>query len=282
MQPNSLAVLGLGAIGGSVAWQARLAGVPRVIGWSRERTEGLEALKAGALSDLADSAEQAVAAADLVVLATPPRATLELMEALGPRLSPRALLTDVASVKAPVVAQAVRLGLTERFAGSHPFTGTHETGWRAARPDRLRGALVYVTPTDPVAGEFASRQIQGFWRDVLEAHPVLIDAAGHDRQLAWTSHLPQAVASALAATLAGRGLNAPAFGAGARDTVRLAASGPELWSEIFLQNAPALLEALAGFEGTLARLRTLVAAGDATALATFLSEGQEFKRMLDR
>ena len=83
-----------------------------------------------------------------------------------------------------------------------------------------------------------------FQRDVLEAEPVLIGADAHDRQLAWTSHLPQAVAYALAKALADRGLGGVSYGSGARDTTRLAASGPELWADILLSNQPSLDEAL--------------------------------------
>ena len=280
MKPDTLAVLGLGAIGGSAAWQARLAGVHHVIGWSPERTEPVQALQAGALSEIADSAEAAVRGADLVLLATPPGATIELIGRLASHLGSGAIVTDVASVKGPVIARAREVGLTACFAGGHPMAGTHEWGWSAARADRLRGALVYITPTDPIAGEHAARQVIGFWREVLEAEPVLIDAETHDRRLAWTSHLPQAVASALAVTLADCGLNSVDFGAGARDTLRLAASQSALWADILLQNRGPVDTALEGLEGSLARLRALIAAGDAAGLLQFLEKGSDFRRGL--
>jgi prephenate dehydrogenase len=119
-----------------------------------------------------------------------------------------------------------------------------------------------------------------FWGNCLEAHPVLIDAAEHDRQLAWTSHLPQAVASALAATLRDSELAGATFGSGAREATRLAAGAPALWTEIFFQNAEALDGALQGMEGRLARLRELVAAGDRAALQQFLTEAAAFHRRL--
>ncbi len=106
MQPSHLAVLGLGAIGGSLAWQARLAGVPRVIGYAPDRGDTVRALKAGAVDDIATSPERAVAGADLVVLAAPPEAVLDLLGRLGPHLAPGALVTDVASIKVPVLVRA--------------------------------------------------------------------------------------------------------------------------------------------------------------------------------
>src|SRR3954467_9299835 len=134
MRPASLAVIGLGAIGGSLAWQARLAGVSRVVGYSPEPAEGIQALKTGAVTDLADTAARAVRGADLVVLAVPPHATIELIGLLASKLDGTSLLTDFCSVKPPVVQAAVPAGLGDRFAGGHPLAGTHESGFASARP----------------------------------------------------------------------------------------------------------------------------------------------------
>ena len=260
VRPSSLAVIGLGAIGGSLAWQARLAGVPRVIGYSPSRAEGVEALRASAVTELAENPAAAVAGAELVVLATPARATLDLIGRLGPSLEAGAVLTDVCSVKAPVLERARAAGLGDRFAGAHPLAGTHASGFGAARSDRLRGCVVYVCETGAPGGDQAARHVMSFWKQVLEAQPVLIAAEVHDRQLAWTSHLPQAVASALAKTLADRGLGEVSFGSGARDTTRLAASSPEMWMDILLYNSRAVAEALGAAEAALAELRALIAA----------------------
>jgi prephenate dehydrogenase len=282
VRPTSLAVVGLGAIGGSLAWQARLAGVPRVVGCSASRAEGVEALRANAITELADNPMKAVRGADFVVLAVPAQATLDLISRLAPSLGPETLLTDVCSVKGPVVARAVDAGLGARFAGGHPLAGTHASGFAAARPDRLRGCVVYVCDTGADGGDQAARQVMSFWRQVLEAQPVLIDAAAHDQQLAWTSHLPQAVASALAKALADRGLAGLSFGTGARDTTRLAASSPDMWLDILLYNRTAVTEALGAAEGAMAELRTLIANGNADGLRAFLSAAQRFREGLDR
>jgi prephenate dehydrogenase len=281
MRPQSLAVIGLGAIGGSVAWQSRLAGVPSVIGYAPDRADSVQALKAAAIHDIADSLARAVRDAELVVLAAPPQAVLDLLDTIGPLLRPGALVTDVASVKGPVVAKAMEVGLGERFAGSHPFAGTHLAGWEGARPDRLAGAIVYVSSTGP-AGDAAAGEVMNFWETVLGAHPVLIDAAVHDAQLAWTSHLPQAIASALARGVSRQpSLRGASFGSGLRDTTRLAASPPEMWVDIFLMNAGPVGEALAQAEGELAELRELVARGDRRGLKTYLEDAAAFRRRLD-
>jgi prephenate dehydrogenase len=277
-----MAVIGLGAIGGSLAWQARMAGIPKVVGFSPSRSDGIAALRASAITDLADSPIHAIQGAELVVLAVPPNATLDLIGRLAPELDSAALLTDVCSVKGPIVARAAAVGLGARFAGGHPLTGTHVSGFAAARPDRLRGCVVYICETGAPGGDQAARSVMSFWRQVLEASPVLIDSEAHDRQLAWTSHLPQAVASALAKTLADRGLAGVSFGPGARDTTRLAASQPEMWIDILLHNREAVAEALASTETGLAELRHLIAAGDAAGLQQYLTAAQRFREALDR
>jgi prephenate dehydrogenase len=282
VHPSSLAVIGLGAIGGSLAWQSRLAGVPRVVGYSPVPAEGVQALKASAITELADSPARAVRGADLVVLAVPPAATLELIVQLAPALEPGALFTDVCSVKAPVVKQAVTAGVGDRFAGSHPLAGTHESGFTSARPDRLRGCVVYVCETGTAGGHRAAANISSFWEHTLEASPVLIDAELHDRQLAWTSHLPQAVASALAKSLADNGLGGVSFGSGAKDTTRLAASNPEMWIDILLYNAPAVSQALENVEVQVSELRRLLDSGDGAGLRKYLETARAFRQGIER
>jgi prephenate dehydrogenase len=282
VRPSSLAVIGLGAIGGSLAWQSRLAGIARVVGYSPSRAEGVAALKASAISEIADTPAKAVRGADLVVLAVPPAPTLDLIGRLARSLESGATLTDVCSVKAPVMAQAAQCGIGDRFAGSHPLAGTHASGFGAARPDRLRGCVVYVCASASPEGPRAARGVMRFWEEILEAHPVLIDAVGHDRQLAWTSHLPQAVAYALAKALADRRLGGVSYGSGARDTTRLAGSSPEMWLDILLQNGDPLVEALSSVESGVAELRRLIEAGDRQGLERYLEAAREFRRGLDR
>lgn len=282
MRPSSLAVIGLGAIGGSLAWQARRAGIGRVVGYSPSRGDGVAALRASAVSEVADSPVRAVRGAELVVLAVPPGPTLDLIGRLAFSLEPGAILTDVCSVKAPVMARAADCGLGDRFAGSHPLAGTHDSGFLAARPDRLLGCVVYVCESASAEGARAARGVMRFWEEVFEAQPILISAEAHDRQLAWTSHLPQAVAYALAKSLADRRLGGVSYGTGARDTTRLAASSPDMWLDILLQNRDSLVEALSSVEGRVGDLRRLIEAGDRTGLEHYLETAREFRRGLDR
>jgi prephenate dehydrogenase len=252
-----------------------------VVGYSPDPAEGIEALKAGAVTDLADSAVHALRGAELVVLAVPPGVTIDLMEPLSSRLEHRTLLTDVCSVKAPVIESAVAAGLGDRFAGAHPLAGTHESGFSSARPDRLRGSVVYICESGTPGGHRVAQSISGFWEHTMESSPVRIDAEAHDRQLAWTSHLPQAIAYALAKTLADQGLGGVSFGSGAKDSTRIAASNPSMWLEIFLHNRNAVSQALECTEASISALRRTLESGDLAALEIYLRTAQNFRRGID-
>jgi prephenate dehydrogenase len=279
VRPHTLGVIGLGAIGGSVALQAKRAGIATVLGWCPDPAERAAAAQHGAIDDAPPRAADVARAAELLMLAAPPAANLELLQQLCRELAPEAIVTDVGSVKRAIVARAEALGLGERFAGGHPLAGTHARGFRAAKLGLFIGAVVYVTPTRDGTG--AARDVAHFWADTLDAHPVLIDAGLHDRQLAVTSHLPQAVASLLAAYLAGAVPSGATLGPGARDTTRVAASEPSLWTEIFLMNRDELLPALRSLEAPLGELERALELGDAPALTAWLARAAEWRRRLD-
>lgn len=279
MRPHTLGVIGLGAIGGSVALQAKRAGIAHVIGWSPDPGERAAAAQQGALDDAPARPVDVVRAADLLLLAAPPAANLRLLDNLRHEMGPGAIVTDVGSVKRQIVSCAEALGLGGRFAGSHPLAGTHARGFAAARLDLFQGAVVYITPTR--GGDGAAREVAHFWAETLGAHPVVIDAAGHDRQLALTSHLPQVVASLLAHFLAGRAPAGATYGPGARDTTRIAGSEPTLWSEILLMNRDEVLPALRALEEPLGEVERALETGDARVLEAWLARGAEWRRRID-
>jgi len=279
VRPSTLGILGLGAIGGSLALEAKRAGIATVLGWSPDPAERATAAQRGAIDDAPARATDVAGAVELLVLAAPPAANLALLETLHPHVAAGAVISDVGSVKRAIVARAQELGLGARFAGGHPLAGTHARGFGAARLGLFKGAVVYVTPTRD--GDGAAREVAHFWESVLEAHPVMIDAARHDCQLALTSHLPQAVASLLAHYLAGASPAGASFGPGARDATRLAASDVALWTEIFLMNRDQLLPALRALEEPLGQLERALEAGDAAALRSWLTRAADWRRRLD-
>jgi prephenate dehydrogenase len=273
-------VIGLGAIGGSVARQAKQAGIATVLGWSPDPAERVAAVRQGALDAAPDTAADVAQASDLLVLAAPPAANLQLLEQLHPRLPPDSFVTDVGSVKRAIVARAEALGVAARFAGSHPLAGTHEHGFDASRADLFTDAVVYVTPTR--GGERAAREVADFWETVLAAHAVVLDAAAHDAQVAVTSHVPQVVASLLGRYLAQHAPPGATLGPGAKSTTRLAASDPALWTEILLMNRDVLLPALRSLEESLGELERALEEGDVAAVSAWLGRAAQWRRGLGR
>jgi prephenate dehydrogenase len=278
VRPTQLGIIGLGAIGGSVARQGKLAGIAKIVGWSPEPAERALAAQQGALDDAPARATDVARLADLLVLAAPPAANLAQLDALAPHLKPGALVTDVGSVKRGIVTRAEKLGIGSRFAGSHPLAGTHRHGFEASRADLFRGAVVYVTPCSN--GADAAREIAHFWSDVLGAAPVVLDAERHDAQLAATSHVPQVVASLLGDFLARHAPPGSSFGSGAADTTRLAASEPALWTEILLMNRDEILPALRALEESLGTVERALETGDAAALTEWLTSAATWRRRL--
>lgn len=270
---RSVGIIGLGVVGGSVARALSARGI-RVLGHDRDAATLLAARLAGVVHGTLDAGLAGLAEAEVVILAVPVAAASGVLEAARPHLAGARLVTDVGSTKGAIVASAERLGLGERFVGAHPMAGDHRAGWAASRPDLFEGARVYLSPTTCTA-ETALRTATALWTE-LGGVPERIDAAEHDRLLAWSSHLPQATATALALALRGTGVRRDALGPGGRDTTRLAASSPEMWTGIALENAEPLDDALAALEARIAELRASLRARDPAALAAYFDAAREW------
>jgi prephenate dehydrogenase len=245
-------VLGLGLIGGSVARELAARGV-EVSGFDADATQLAAAVDDGAVAIPLDSTLDGLRDAELVVLAVPVSGAVTLLGRIAPLVESARLVTDVGSTKGRIVAAASALGLGKRFVGSHPMAGDHRSGWAVSRRGLFAGARVYLCPpaeADPEAINLAA----GLWRG-FGAKPALMRADDHDAKLAWTSHLPHFVSTALALALANGGFDRGELGPGGLDATRLAGSSPDMWTAIARENAAPIAEALAAAERELAALR---------------------------
>jgi prephenate dehydrogenase len=196
-------LVGFGLIGGSIARALRVSGGDwSVAAWSPSGRGPGRALADGAIKAAASSVEDVVVDADLVVLAAPPLACLELLDRLGgslrDRLASDAVVTDVASTKGQIIDRAVAAGL--RFVGGHPMAGRETSGWEASSADLFVGrpwVVVPADPTDPAARE----RVESLAR-ACRAESLLMTAAEHDTAVAAISHLPLVVAAALVEAVA--------------------------------------------------------------------------------
>ncbi|UCG85416.1 MAG: prephenate dehydrogenase/arogenate dehydrogenase family protein [Gemmatimonadota bacterium] len=277
MKPDCLGVIGLSELGGSVAWQAARAGVERIIGFSRVRKDGVAAVRARAVTEMATSVKRVAEVADLLVLATPVSETVHTLRSLAATIATRSVYcTDLSGVKGPVVKAAVDLGLGERFAGSNVLVARGDGGFSAARPDRFTGQIVYVSPA--ASDGHAALEVADFWQRVLGLQPVTIDAERHDRILGWTSHFPQAVAAALAKTLASRGPKGITYGPTALAILDSVVSDTEAWADALLHNRQQLTEALEGFGLELRSLESALRRGDRQAVRSWLEAGSNWRK----
>lgn len=279
MKPAKISVLAPGLIGGSVAL-AVTQKFPEasLLIWSRKK-ESLAPIqkvlpKAQTGTDLS-----AVAGSDLVILGAPASVLTSLVQSLLPHLSAKTLVTDVASVKAPVEKEiAPLLAGRARWIGSHPMAGSENAGFSAARADLFQGAPVILTPGQQTPAN-TIEDAAGFWQ-ALGGRILQLDPAEHDRQVARISHLPHAVAAALVLAAGKSGL--ALAGPGYRDTTRVAAGSSALWAEILLGNRGEILSALREFRTGLQDLETSLEKQDAPALAKFLDEAAKIRRNLAR
>lgn len=259
MRLRRASVIGLGLMGGSLARALAARGV-QVLGYDREQSFIDAAVEEGIVHEALDAELTGVGRADVVVLATPVDVTAELLTRLGPTLVGPSLIMDVASTKRSIVAAAEAAGLGSRYVGAHPLTGSHRSGWGASRASLFEEARVFLCPSASTTPE-TLRLAESFWRS-LRAGVEVLDAGAHDEQMAWRSHLPQAVATALALTLREADVARSALGPGGRDMTRLAGGEPGLWTGIVGDNAPAVVEALVAMEAQLRLFRERLAAGE--------------------
>ena len=263
-------IAGLGLIGGSIAKRLLAQGVT-VSGFDRDPETVAAARAAGICAEVA-TAESIKTTCDVVILALPVLSTLPALEAL--RTNDADLIMDVASTKRRVIAAAEAAGLGQRFVGCHPFAGSHESGFGAARADLFEDARVFVCAAPSTSGR-ALTDARHFW-DSLGARVEVMDAEEHDREVALTSHLPQTLATALANALRSAAVPRERLGPGGRDMTRLAASSPHVWSDILLTNADHLQQPIADVIAGLQEISVALELSDRERLASVLTSAHEW------
>jgi prephenate dehydrogenase len=275
-QFEQLSIVGVGLLGGSIALAARERGVAgTIVGIGRQPAKLANLVSQGMLDCVATSLDDGVAAAELVIIATPVDLVAETVGAVLDSAPADCLVTDVGSTKQDIVCEvtANRGAAARQFVGSHPLAGDHRSGAEFSRANLFVGRTVIVTP-DASSDPNAVSRIGEFWR-ALGARVIEMSPAGHDQAVALTSHLPHAVASALASATPESVRDLVATGWS--DTTRVAAGDAALWRQIFLANRPQVLAALDQFNQHLALLRSAIEAGDGAKLEQLLAEGKRIR-----
>ena len=273
-----LAIIGVGLIGGSLARALKRANaVGEVIGCGRNINNLQQAIELGVIDRYDTQPAQAVTGADMIVVAVPLGTIAPIFAAIRDNLSPQAIITDVGSAKATVVADAHQhLGYhLLRFVPGHPIAGTEKNGVAASFAELFERHRVILTPlleTHPQA----IATVSAMWTQT-GAEVVEMSVTHHDEVLAATSHLPHILAYSLVDTLAKMAEKTEIFrfaAGGFRDFTRIASSDPQMWHDICLANQQAILQILADFKGDLEQLASAIQQRDSQAIATVFNRAK--------
>ena len=276
---ETVAIVGVGLIGGSIAAALKARGFRgTVLGVGRDAGRLEQARNAGLIDDGFTDLPAAARRSDWIIVCTPVDCIATHVREAAPHCRPGTLVTDAGSVKQSICRAldgALPTGVT--FIGSHPLAGSEKQGFEHAHADLFEGRVCVVTP-DANTPENQLARLTAFWQSLgLEA--IQLSPDDHDRALARTSHLPHVVAASLAGSLAdGDGL---LVATGFRDTTRIAAGDPDLWTAILLNNADSLLRPLDAFSARLAEWREAIAARDRTRLRELLASAKRRRNALD-
>ncbi len=259
---RQITIIGTGLIGGSFALALRKHKFKgRIVGCDREPALR-RAKKIGAIDRGFIDPAVAASGSDVVLLATPVLAIVDLINRLGPQLPPTTLLTDVGSTKATVVARALKSfgkSAGKRFLAGHPMAGKEHSGIEHADPDLFQNAVWFLTPLP--RQDLKQERIADFgeWIGKIGARIVTLPPDEHDRFCAWISHLPQMISTALAVVLVeefgDKASLLPAGGRALREMTRIAASPYSMWRDIAISNRQNIEDALLKLEQGLAHIR---------------------------
>ena len=277
---RTVAIIGMGLMGGSLGMVLRRKGLAHVKGYARREETRREALAIGAVDEVCATPAEAVKGADMVVLCTPVLTIPALVNECRAGFGPGTVVTDVGSTKTEVVNRVVPIlaGSEVHFVGSHPMAGAEKSGLEAARVDLYEGAMTAVTPTAGVPTG-AIDAVMDLWAGA-GSRVILMSPEEHDALVARTSHLPHLVASLLV-TAAVEEEGADKFralcGPGFRDTTRVAGGSPEMWHDIVKSNRSAILAALQKYHGEVGDLIAAIERGDFEALREQLDRGRRLR-----
>ena len=271
---NKVVIFGTGLIGGSMGFALKRKGLAdQVIGLSLRKKNAELARKVGAIDRVAVSLEEA-RDADLVILAAPVEAIINIAPDLAKRLKKDCLVIDVASTKEKIVSRLSRL--IPGFVGCHPLAGSEKKGISNAQVDIFEGSVCIITPVTGTKKKTLNKAVS-LWHK-LGTRIVLMPAAKHDRILAFTSHLPHAVAFSLIGSVPDKFLKISS--GGLSDTTRIAGSDELLWSQIFLSNRKNILSSVSSFQTKLSAFKSALANKDRERLIKILAAARKKRERL--
>jgi cyclohexadieny/prephenate dehydrogenase len=285
IQFDRIALIGIGLIGSSIAYDIRRLGLAKEIVVSTRKPETLKRAEELGLGDrYTISAAEAVKDADLVIVSVPVGASGSVAEEISASLKPGAIVTDVGSTKASVIAQMEpHIPAGVHFIPAHPLAGTEKSGPDAGFSGLFEGRWCIFTPL-PGTDETARKRLRHFW-ETLGSRVDEMDAEHHDKVLAIVSHLPHIIAYNIVGTADDLETVTESevikySASGFRDFTRLAASDPTMWRDICLHNRDAILEMLARFSEDLASLQRAIRWGEGDKIFELFTRTRAIRRSI--
>ncbi|TAX57539.1 prephenate/arogenate dehydrogenase family protein [Rhizobium leguminosarum] len=285
VQFDRIALIGIGLIGSSLAYDIRRLGLAREIVVATRSPDTLKRAEELGLGDrYTTSSQDAVKDADLVIVSVPVGASESVAKEISASLKPGAIVTDVGSTKASVIAQMLpHMPHNVHFIPGHPLAGTEKSGPDAGFPGLFEGRWCIFTP---VAGtdETALKRLRSFW-EALGSKVDEMDAEHHDKVLAIVSHLPHIIAYNIVGTADDLETVTESevikySASGFRDFTRLAASDPTMWRDVCLHNRDAILEMLARFSEDLAYLQRAIRWGEGDKIFELFTRTRAIRRSI--
>jgi len=282
---NRVAIIGFGLIGSSLARAVRAHDLAHTIVACDSSAEARATINRLALAnEVTDDPATAARDADLVVIAAPLGAYADIVKRMAPALKPGAIVSDVGSVKGPVVRDLPgMLPKNVHLVPGHPIAGTENSGPGSGFETLFEGRWFIMTPP-PGTDEAAVRKLGELWAGCGSLIEIM-DAPHHDKVLGITSHLPHLIAYTIVGTAANLEEDAKAevikFSAsGFRDFTRIAASDPTMWRDVFLNNREAVLEMLQRFTEDLTALQRAIRFAEGDTLFDLFSRTREIRRRI--
>ncbi|MEH7908750.1 prephenate/arogenate dehydrogenase family protein [Rhizobium laguerreae] len=285
VQFDRIALIGIGLIGSSLAYDIRRLGLAREIVVATRSPDTLKRAEELGLGDrYTTSSQDAVKDADLVIVSVPVGASESVAKEISASLKSGAIVTDVGSTKASVIAQMLpHMPDNVHFIPGHPLAGTEKSGPDAGFPGLFEGRWCIFTP---VAGtdEAALKRLRSFW-EALGSKVDEMDAEHHDKVLAIVSHLPHIIAYNIVGTADDLETVTESevikySASGFRDFTRLAASDPTMWRDVCLHNRDAILEMLARFSEDLAYLQRAIRWGEGDKIFELFTRTRAIRRSI--
>ncbi len=284
MNEQTIAFIGLGLIGGSIARGLKRSNPDiTIMAYMRTRAKLEQARSEGIVDVILDGIGEPLRTCDAIFLCTPVEYNAQYLAAVKPYLKEGAFITDVGSTKTSIHQEVIRQGMEDAFVGGHPMAGSEKTGYEHSTDHLLENAFYIITPTAHEKSRALSRRLEEIAL-AIGALPLMLDYKEHDQAVAAISHLPHIVASSLVNLVrdsdSPSGIMKQVAAGGFKDITRIASASPEMWEQICIANQGPIAWILEQYIHSLTQILEQVRAGDQARLHQLFADSREYRNSI--